>query len=168
MHVCSYEFRLHAECASTFPLPAPSCRPPLLSKLAELAEAQGMDVQVLRTSHVGGHVYAGNVLVYSPRGGLSAHSGDWYGGLHAGNAAEFLDALRRSQVSPVLRVGGWRRATAEPLWAPHPGTPVLSLTQFPPPTTTPTAGRREGCPGGAAALVARLRGQEQGRAAGGV
>lgn len=34
--------------------------------------------------------YAGNVLVYG--GGLAA-SGDWFGGLNAGNAASFLSAL---------------------------------------------------------------------------
>lgn len=68
--------------------------PPLADKLAELAAAKlpggNGSLAVLKTSHIGGHVYAGNVLVYSK--GKST-DGDWFGGLHPGNAEAFLDAL---------------------------------------------------------------------------
>jgi hypothetical protein len=39
--------------------------------------------------------YAGNVLVYS-RGKTT--NGDWFGGLHTGNAEQFLDALLAAKV----------------------------------------------------------------------
>ncbi len=49
------------------------CGPPLLKSLAEELAACGLQdaVRLHRSSHVGGHKYAGNVLVYPP--------GDWYG-----------------------------------------------------------------------------------------
>ena len=43
--------------------------------------------------------YAGNVLVYSSG---EPCDGDWFGGLHAGNAEAFLDALLAAKV-------GWGR-----------------------------------------------------------
>ncbi|PSC70943.1 Altered inheritance of mitochondria 32 [Micractinium conductrix] len=65
---------------------------PLAAKLAALAEAAGLggSLRVLKTSHVGGHAYAGNVLVYC-RG--RSIDGDWFGGVHPGNADEFFAAL---------------------------------------------------------------------------
>ncbi|BDA40694.1 probable altered inheritance of mitochondria protein 32 [Coccomyxa sp. Obi] len=48
------------------------------------------NVRVFRCSHVGGHKYAGNVLVYSA---ISPCNGDWFGGINPGNAEAFLDAL---------------------------------------------------------------------------
>lgn len=48
------------------------CGPPLVAALREAAAAAGLaDVRVLATSHVGGHKYAGNVIVYP--------EGVWYG-----------------------------------------------------------------------------------------
>eukprot|EP00887_Chlorella_sp_A99_P004917 scaffold4.g4917.t1 len=98
--------------------------PPLAARLAALAAQRGLGedrFRVFRSSHVGGHVHAGNVIVYG--GGTAAASsaaaapageggaatatggaarggtldGDWFGGLHAGNAEEFLDALLASK-----------------------------------------------------------------------
>lgn len=50
-------------------------------------------VTVLKSSHVGGHVYAGNVLVYG-----GACSGDWFGGVNANNAADFLASVLGAKV----------------------------------------------------------------------
>ena len=47
-------------------------------------------VRVYLTSHVGGHKYAGNVLCY---GAVHPCDGDWFGGLDASRADEFVDAL---------------------------------------------------------------------------
>ncbi len=49
------------------------CAPSLIAALEAQLHAKGLagDVHVHRTSHVGGHAYAGNVLIYP--------EGDWYG-----------------------------------------------------------------------------------------
>ncbi|GAB4814304.1 hypothetical protein N2152v2_001350 [Parachlorella kessleri] len=77
----------------------------LAHRLVALLEAKGLsqEVRVLKTSHIGGHVvsgsllpqYAGNVLVY---GGASPCNGDWFGGVNADNAEEFLQALLETKV----------------------------------------------------------------------
>jgi (2Fe-2S) ferredoxin len=50
-----------------------ACGPPVAERFQVELEARGLsqDVAVRKTSHVGGHRYAGNVLVYP--------GGDWYG-----------------------------------------------------------------------------------------
>ncbi|PRW44595.1 mediator of RNA polymerase II transcription subunit 14 [Chlorella sorokiniana] len=67
--------------------------PPLADKLAELAGTQAATggVRVLKSSHIGGHKYAGNVIAYTRQDG--AFQGNWFGGLNPGNANEFLTAL---------------------------------------------------------------------------
>lgn len=50
-------------------------------------------VTVLKSSHVGGHVHAGNVLVYG-----GACNGDWFGGVNANNAADFLASVLGAKV----------------------------------------------------------------------
>ena len=40
--------------------------------------------------------YAGNVLVY---GAMHPCDGDWFGGVNAGNAKKFLEALRTAEVN---------------------------------------------------------------------
>lgn len=45
---------------------------------------------LLSAAAFAGHKYAGNVVVY---GAMHPCDGDWFGGLHAGNADEFLTAL---------------------------------------------------------------------------
>lgn len=64
----------------------------LARELLRLVKERGVEdtVEVFATSHVGGHKYAGNVLVY---GGMHPSDGDWFGGLHAEHAEVFLDAL---------------------------------------------------------------------------
>ena len=87
--------------------------PPLAAALLRGVRKHGLQeqVRVLRTSHVGGHKYAGNVLVYGSR---HPCDGDWFGGLHAGNAGAFLEAMLGAEMGvdggaedPVLR-GWWR------------------------------------------------------------
>lgn len=49
-----------------------ACGPPLVAALREAVDAAGLaDVRVRATSHVGGHKYAGNVIVHP--------EGEWYG-----------------------------------------------------------------------------------------
>jgi hypothetical protein len=64
-------------------------------------------IEVYSTSHIGGHKYAGNVIVY---GGSHPADGDWYGGLHAAHAEVFLDSLLTMEIGvdggaedPMLR-----------------------------------------------------------------
>ena len=47
---------------------------------------------VLLSSHIGGHVYAGNVIVY---GGIS--SGTWFGGVHERLVYDLLEGLREAE-----------------------------------------------------------------------
>uniref|UniRef100_A0A061RM99 Sucrase-like protein n=1 Tax=Tetraselmis sp. GSL018 TaxID=582737 RepID=A0A061RM99_9CHLO len=47
-------------------------------------------VRVFQCSHIGGHKYAGNVLVH---GLLSPYDGDWYGGLRPSDARGFLQQI---------------------------------------------------------------------------
>lgn len=61
-----------------------SLGPPLASKLLTLG------AQVIISSHVGGHQYAGNVIVY---GRDHPASCDWFGGVCEPTAAEFWGAL---------------------------------------------------------------------------
>lgn len=58
------------------------------------------------TSHIGGHETAGNVVAY---GAGHPCDGDWFGGLHAGGAVEFLQGLRAMEVGAA--VGGNAGAT---------------------------------------------------------
>lgn len=60
--------------------------------LDALLSAKGLSgsVTVLRVSHVGGHVQAGNVIAW---GAGWPVDGDWFGGVHADNAGEWLDAV---------------------------------------------------------------------------
>lgn len=56
--------------------------PPVLETLREACRAEGLDVPVRATSHVGGHKYAGNVLIYP--------EGIWYGYVRPGDAATIV------------------------------------------------------------------------------
>ncbi|GAB4820608.1 hypothetical protein N2152v2_007654 [Parachlorella kessleri] len=66
--------------------------PTLAAKLLSLVRSQDLQdrIKVYKTSHVGGSKYAGNVLVF---GAIHPCDGDWFGGLNADNAAEFLESL---------------------------------------------------------------------------
>jgi hypothetical protein len=78
--------------------------PPLAAALGALGAS------AVLTSHVGGHKWAGNLIVYG--GGHPAH-GHWFGGLSAADAPAFLGALRGLQAGEdpagqaALR-GWWR------------------------------------------------------------
>ncbi len=75
------------------------CGPPLLQSLAEELSGRGLEaaVHLHRSSHVGGHKYAGNVLIYPP--------GDWYGYVTAADAPRLVQgALLGSHILADL----WR------------------------------------------------------------
>jgi (2Fe-2S) ferredoxin len=59
------------------------CGPPLLEALKAAVEREGLgDVSVRATSHVGGHKYAGNVILYP--------EGVWYGYVRPDDAARLV------------------------------------------------------------------------------
>jgi (2Fe-2S) ferredoxin len=61
-----------------------NCGPPLLAAIAAAIAARGLDdVTVRATSHVGGHKYAGNVIVYP--------EGVWYGYVRPEDAGRLVD-----------------------------------------------------------------------------
>ncbi|KAK7293437.1 hypothetical protein RJT34_16302 [Clitoria ternatea] len=68
------------------------CGPVLIKKLNEEIELRGLKDQISVTacSHVGGHKYAGNVIIYSPRadGKIMGH---WYGYVTPNDVPELLD-----------------------------------------------------------------------------
>lgn len=55
------------------------CGPALITRFKEEIEGQGLDGQVAVSacSHVGGHKYAGNVIIFSP-GAKGEVTGNWY------------------------------------------------------------------------------------------
>ena len=59
--------------------------PPLAEAFQATLKARGLSAQatVRRTSHVGGHKYAGNVLIFP--------SGDWYGYVTPGDVVRIVD-----------------------------------------------------------------------------
>jgi (2Fe-2S) ferredoxin len=61
------------------------CGPPLIEGFKAILQARGLadQVRVRRTSHLGGHKYAGNVLIYP--------SGDWYGYVTPEDIARVVD-----------------------------------------------------------------------------
>jgi (2Fe-2S) ferredoxin len=62
-----------------------ACGPPLAEGFIAALEARGLAAQVAvrRTSHVGGHKYAGNVLIYP--------GGDWYGYVTPGDIPRIVE-----------------------------------------------------------------------------
>lgn len=62
------------------------CGPPIIAAVKESfgAGGHGIAVEVAGTSHVGGHKYAGNVLIYP--------EGDWYGSLKAADIPRLVKA----------------------------------------------------------------------------
>ncbi|KAI3813130.1 hypothetical protein L1987_17846 [Smallanthus sonchifolius] len=66
------------------------CGPILISKFKEEAELRGLDnVSVTACSHVGGHKYAGNLIIYSVRD--KKVCGHWYGYVTPSDVPELLD-----------------------------------------------------------------------------
>ncbi|KAM1130138.1 hypothetical protein ACFX19_045525 [Malus domestica] len=68
------------------------CGPVLIDKFKEEAELRGLTNQVLVTacSHIGGHKYAGNLIIYSP-GSDGSITGHWYGYVTPDDVPELLD-----------------------------------------------------------------------------
>ncbi|XP_030450470.2 uncharacterized protein LOC115672703 [Syzygium oleosum] len=68
------------------------CGPPLIEKLNEEIESRGLKDQVFVSpcSHIGGHKYAGNLIVFSPdsEGTITGH---WYGYVTPDDVPEVLD-----------------------------------------------------------------------------
>ena len=75
------------------------CGPPLLEALRGCCEEEGLaDVVVRATSHVGGHKYAGNLLIYP--------EGVWYGTVTPEDAARIVrDHLRGGRLVGELHRG---------------------------------------------------------------
>lgn len=90
----------------------------LVNTLDSLIQKQQLQsvVQVLKCSHVGGHKYAGNVLVY---GAMSPCDGDWFGGVNDSNAAEFLSGVLDAEVGSE---GGAEESALRHLWRGRMGT----------------------------------------------
>ncbi|KAA8548151.1 hypothetical protein F0562_004588 [Nyssa sinensis] len=68
------------------------CGPALIEKFKEEIELRGLKDQVLVSacSHVGGHKYAGNLIIFNadPEGKIAGH---WYGYVTPNDVPEFLD-----------------------------------------------------------------------------
>jgi hypothetical protein len=84
---------------------------PLAARLHELIEERGLadKIEVFQSSHVGGHKYAGNLLIY---GSSHPADGDWFGCLSAKDAAQVLDGLVGMEVGSDGGVEGVLR----PVW----------------------------------------------------
>lgn len=68
--------------------------PLLQSRFNEAFRARGIDAEVGLISHIGGHKYAGNVIVYLPpgmQGNQWAGSGIWYGRVGPDNAEGIVE-----------------------------------------------------------------------------
>nr|XP_025700665.1 uncharacterized protein LOC112801929 isoform X2 [Arachis hypogaea] len=91
------------------------CGPVLIEKLNEEIELRGLkeQISVLACSHVGGHKYAGNVIVFSP-GPDEKITGHWYGYVTPNDVPALLDQhiakgmviqkLWRGQMGPATQV----------------------------------------------------------------
>ncbi len=84
-----------------------ACGPPLVARIErEIVERPMHDWHVHRTSHVGGHKYAGNVLIFPP--------GDWYGYVGPDDIPAILDAAVAGRTVDPL----WRGRIGKPPAAP--------------------------------------------------
>lgn len=79
------------------------CGPPLLSALRRACERAGLaELRVIGSSHVGGHKYAGNVIVYP--------EGTWYGYVRPDDAPRIVrEHLVEGRVVEDLHRGSMRR-----------------------------------------------------------
>eukprot|EP01102_Stenamoeba_stenopodia_P019354 TRINITY_DN7290_c0_g2_i1.p1 TRINITY_DN7290_c0_g2~~TRINITY_DN7290_c0_g2_i1.p1 ORF type:complete len:335 (-),score=64.99 TRINITY_DN7290_c0_g2_i1:148-1152(-) len=59
------------------------CGPKLIDLFKKKVEERVLDAKVFATSHVGGHKYAGNVIVFPP--------GDWYGNVCPSDVSEIIE-----------------------------------------------------------------------------
>jgi len=80
--------------------------PALAHKLHQVALNKGIQATIVASSHVGGHKYAANVLVYGLIGPTGGH---WFGGLEEGDGEEFLTELNKV----IMVEDGGKEATVE-------------------------------------------------------
>ncbi|KAK7395793.1 hypothetical protein VNO78_16363 [Psophocarpus tetragonolobus] len=91
------------------------CGPVLIEKLNEEIKLQGLSDQISVTacSHVGGHKYAGNVIIFSP-GADGKIMGHWYGYVTPNDVRELLDQhIGKGQIIQRLWRGHMGPAVAE-------------------------------------------------------
>lgn len=84
--------------------------PLLQSRFREAFSQRGIDAEVGLISHIGGHKYAGNVIVYLPpgmQGNPWAGAGIWYGRVGPDNAADVVDktVVKGEVIFDLLRGG---------------------------------------------------------------
>ena len=81
---------------------------PLAARLHQLVKHKGLldKIAVCQSSHVGGHAYAGNLLVY---GSSHPADGDWFGCLSSNDATQVLDGLLDMEVGSDGGVEGSSR-----------------------------------------------------------
>ncbi|XP_002966242.2 altered inheritance of mitochondria protein 32 [Selaginella moellendorffii] len=84
-----------------------SCGPVLVDKFRDEIEARGLSgrVTVKACSHIGGHKFAGNVIIYAASGGGGPVSGHWYGYVTPNDVSVLLEQhIERGQIVDKL----WR------------------------------------------------------------
>ncbi|EOA24191.1 hypothetical protein CARUB_v10017429mg [Capsella rubella] len=92
------------------------CGPALMEKFEQEIESRGLSdkIFVLPCSHIGGHKYAGNLIVFSPdsAGNMSGH---WYGYVTPDDVPAMLDQhIAKGEIIQNLSRGGMRlRAEGE-------------------------------------------------------
>ncbi|KAI9099523.1 Sucrase/ferredoxin-like-domain-containing protein [Phlyctochytrium arcticum] len=118
----------------------------LFDSLKKEIENRGLsqDIEVSGVSHIGGHKYAGNAIVY-PRG-------DWYGLLDSPDAKSLISAVLEDRVwwdrwrgrmdlTKDQEIALYQQSTSVSALAPHPQTKVaesISVTYIMPDNTTKT------------------------------
>jgi hypothetical protein len=108
--VCAHA-RRDARCGATGPVLVSELRAALAVRAAA---GDPRPVEVRACSHVGGHAYAGNVLVFAPRAGVSSELvGDWYGYVTPQHVASLLDARIRDGEQLAALWRGCMGASAE-------------------------------------------------------
>ena len=81
------------------------CGPALID--AFRSRIPGAGVEIRACSHVGGHAYAGNVLIFAARAGSDVVTGDWYGYVTPNDVDALLETrIRAGQNLPKI----WRGA----------------------------------------------------------
>ena len=85
------------------------CGPPLIAALRDAAAQRGVPLAVRACSHVGGHAYAGNVLVFDRAGGVPR--GTWLGYVAPKDVPSIVEDLVAQGKPPQPRLWCVHRAT---------------------------------------------------------
>merc|ERR1711871_730055 len=96
-----------------------NCGPPAIDALTKSVAHSGYDnVRILPSSHLGGHKYAANVVIYSPTNPDGSHRSDWFGRVEPDECSALLeaylnppDALRAARNKWEAQSGGWAFAS---------------------------------------------------------